>query len=111
MAYLSKADFLAAITAEPEDLAVPGVGTVRVRGLTTYEANSLYARYEKDNAELLVRALLAGLVEPAFTEDDLPALRNAAAGKLAPVAQRIMDLSAMSKSEDALGEAGGGSSD
>ena len=107
--YLSTADFLAGITLEPVDVEVPGLGTVQVRGLTAVEMATIAERANGNNGELMVLAARYGLLRPALTDDDLPALRGAAAMRFLPIMQRIMQLSGQAAANDAP-LAGGGSS-
>lgn len=107
--YLSTADFLNGITLEPVDVEVKGLGTVQVRGLTAMEMARITDRAKGDSAEVMVLAAYYGLVQPRLTEDDLPALRGAAALRFAPIMQRIMELSGQGDAEKTEGEVGGGS--
>lgn len=107
--YLTTADFLAGITLDPVDLDVPGLGTVQVRGLTAVEMATIAERANGSNGELMVQAARYGLLRPALTDDDLPALRAAAAMRFLPIMQRIMELSGQVATDNGP-LAGGGSS-
>jgi len=88
-------------------IAVPALGDgaeVTIRALT--RAQHLAAvkaaeitipgnppRTDTDPALLEARLLLAGIVEPAITEDDIPMLRNAASGVVQALSEAIMVLS------------------
>jgi hypothetical protein len=108
-ATVSAKDFLAAISAEPVEHEMPGVGTVKVRALTAGEGQRLVAVGQNDNDEMMFQAVRLGLVEPALTDDDLAALRQSKAGPVMRLAAHIMRLSGMVDDELMQGEAGGGS--
>lgn len=82
------------------DVDVPGIGTVRVRGLTRIEATGLTKglRSEADaynrTAEIERRMLAAGMVEPKLTEDEARRWQEASpAGELEAVTNKINELS------------------
>ena len=82
------------------DVDVPGIGTVRVRGLTRTEAMSTTRgiKSEADATErraLIERRMLAiGLVDPVLTEDEVRRWQDASpAGELEPVTDKINQLS------------------
>lgn len=75
-----------------DDVEIPGVGTVRVRGLSRIEAMHVQAA---NGAEATERRILAlGMVDPALTEADAGRWQKASpAGELEPVTTRIAELS------------------
>jgi hypothetical protein len=91
-----------------EDVEIPGVGTIRVRGLTRIEVLSV--RKAADNADsvdgprmlVLERKLLAaGLVEPTLTEDEVRTWQDhSPAGQIDRVAEKIQELSGLSEGSD-----------
>lgn len=109
MAYLSASDFLAGITGQEEDVDVPGVGTVRIRPLTTVEAGRIFQ--VQDAGERIALAVGMALVEPRLTEDEARQLLHAAAGRMAPLTQRVLTLAGMMSEPEVDGAplAGGGS--
>lgn len=62
---------------------VPGVGVVHYRHLGFEDHYKLQA-YTSDNAEFVARVIVAGIVEPKFLEEDIPALK---AGKFGPISK------------------------
>lgn len=79
----------------PEDtVEIAGIGTFRVRGLSRIEAISVQAGKGTANIERKMIAL--GLLEPKLTEDEVGTwMRNAPAGELSPISDRIAELSGM----------------
>lgn len=79
------------------DVDVPGVGTVRVRGLSRSEAMSL--RASADNVEAVDRRMLfLGLVDPKLTEDEVSQWYAASpAGEIEPITIKISELSGMTE--------------
>lgn len=76
------------------DVEVPGVGTVRVRGLNRPEAMAVQAVSGTEARERKILAL--GMVDPALTEAEAGRWQKAApAGELEPVTTRIAELSGM----------------
>lgn len=85
------------------DVEVPGVGTVRVRGLTRDEV--LVMRKATDNANsidgprtlVLERKMLASaMVDPPMTEAEIGQWQKAApAGELEPITHKVQELSGM----------------
>lgn len=100
----------------PEDeVDVPGVGKVRVRGLTRAEV--LMVRKATDDehmdgprALVLERKLLAkAMLDPVLTEAEVGAWQDcAAAGEMEPVINRVQELSALVKGASKSGVPGDG---
>lgn len=90
-------DFKARLLAPrlPEaDVEVPGVGTVRVRGLNRAEAMSVQAANGIEATERRILAL--GMVDPPMTEAEAGQWqKNAPAGEIDPVSTKIAELSGM----------------
>lgn len=105
--YLSAEDFLAGILGQEEDFSVPGLGTVRIRPLTTVEAGKVFAYAE--SGQRIAAAVGLALVEPKLTEEEAQQLLHAAAGKMAPLVQRVLALAGMVGDEEAESLAGAGS--
>lgn len=87
------------------DVDVPGVGTVRVRGLSRLEAIGANRAQEAGGTEALYRYLLhVGLVEPALSEAEVETLMGSlTAGQVDAVATEIGVLSGLM--EDSAKEA------
>lgn len=62
---------------------IPGLGNVVYRHLSFEDHYKLQA-YTGDNAEFVARVIVAGIVEPKFLEEDIPALK---AGKFGPISK------------------------
>ncbi len=111
--YLSKADFLAGITCKPVDFEVEGLGTIRVRGLSTLESDQIGKAAKGENIGLMVRTAHAGLVEPKLDESDVDALWQGAPGIINKIAEKVMQLSGITEdkpaAEDLEKKAGSGS--
>ena len=77
------------------DVDIPGVGAVRVRGLSRLEA--LQIQSGKQDMAALERAVIRlGLVDPALTPDEIDAWYAAApAGEIVPIVSAIHDLSGL----------------
>lgn len=79
------------------EVEVPGVGTVRVRGLSRAESlriGQLAGDGDLDGSEVYL--LAAGMVDPALSEDDVIEWRKAAPGdELTPVVEAILVLSGL----------------
>lgn len=77
-----------------EEIEVPGVGTMRVRGLNRIEAMHVQAANGPEATER--RILSLGLVDPVLTEAEVGRWQKAsAAGEIEPVSTRIAVLSGM----------------
>jgi hypothetical protein len=77
-----------------EDVELPGVGTIRVRGLSRIEGIHVQAASGVEATER--RALALGMVEPTMTEEEVGRWQRAApVGELQPVAEAITRLSGM----------------
>ena len=106
--YVKLDDFLAAITASPVSLEVPGLGTVQVRGLSVMESQEL-EEYRDNDKQLLVQVVRRGLVSPQLSEEHVDALSNASIAKVRVIAERILELSALGEGEELEKKAGAGS--
>ena len=113
--YLTTEDFIAAITAEREDLDVAGLGTVRIRSLTLHEVDKVRRGAiakkgdEPDAGRLMAGAILFAMEEPKLPEGLIETLLSGSAGKLTKVAQRIMALSGLGDAKEIDPLAGDGS--
>lgn len=77
-----------------EDIEIPGVGTVRIRGLSRHEGIHVSNANGPEATER--RALSLGMVDPALTEDEVGRWQRAApAGELDPISEAITRLSGM----------------
>lgn len=112
--YLTTEDFLRGIVVEPEDMEVPGLGWIQVRGVTTLEMQRINAEANRDEMRMMTLAVKTGLVFPALPDSAIDELQRGAAGKVSAIATRIMELSGMGSTQEAMeaieGEAGGSSS-
>ena len=106
--YLSGDDFIRAISLEPVDFDVPGLGLVQVRGLTTAEYFDVRENYT-NSGEQMVRAVHFGLVNPKLNDEQLLVLGNASPTYISMIAARVLALSGRGDSAATEGEAGGGS--
>lgn len=86
--------FLKAVLPE-EVIALPGVGDVRVRGLSRSEALSL-AKAKDDPQALEMLIVRLGLVEPALSEEECKAwFASAPAGLVDPIVKAVERLSGL----------------
>lgn len=82
-----------------EDVEIPGLGTVRVRGLSRAEAMKIRDRSDVEAQERLMIAL--GMVDPKLTEAEVGKWAKAApAGELQPVSEVIGRLSGLIEGAD-----------
>lgn len=84
-----------------DDVEIPDLGTVRVRGLSRYEV--LLAQKELPKGVLAMERVMLrfGMVDPPMSEDDVTAWQKASpAGELEPVTRRIQSLSGMGDGAD-----------
>lgn len=79
----------------PEDeVDVPGIGTIRVRGLSRAEAITVKGHQGTDKFEQMV--LVFGVVDPALSEDEVSGwLQAASFDELDPVLTKIGQLSGL----------------
>lgn len=92
---VSKADLLKIRNTVVEDVEVPDLGTVRIRALTRSEALEFEGK-PMEPAELDLKLLAIGMVEPKLTEAELAEVQaNTPAGLMQPVAKAIARLSGM----------------
>lgn len=104
---------------DEDDVEIPGVGAVRVRGLSRGEVFALRKAKEagrlKDDAAWDRRLVSLAMVNPAMTEDEVGVWQDSSpAGELEDVTKKIQELSAMAEGadkssvEDVRGEPGDG---
>lgn len=84
------------------DVEIPGVGTVRVRGLSRVEVIVMRKATDTEHLDgpraLVIerKMLAAAMVDPELTEAEVGQWQKAsAAGELGPVTQKIQELSGM----------------
>jgi len=107
---IAAADFLRAIQQAEEYFDLSGIGTVKIRSLSTQDAQEIYAKHGADRTGLVVAVVSAGLVEPALTEEQAAALYTAKSGPVVALFERIGVISALQPTEELEDLAGGGSS-
>lgn len=80
------------------DVEIPGVGVVRVRGLTRAEALDVQKVDQKDPGALERKVLHLGLVDPPLSEAEVQEWYDAApAGEIDPVTAAIQELSGLAE--------------
>jgi hypothetical protein len=81
-----------------DDVEIPGVGTVRVRGLSRHEM-LVAGRQESRGVEAMERLMLHfAMVDPVLTEDEVARWQKCSpANELSPVVTRINELSGIGK--------------
>jgi len=107
---IAAADFLRAIQQAEEYFDLPGVGTVKLRSLSTRDAQTAYQKYGDNRADLMAPVVSAGMIEPKLTEEQVAALYDSKAGPVTALFERIGEISAINPSEELSDLAGGGSS-
>ena len=84
-------------TLPESDVEIPGVGTVRVRGITRGQylhAGRAMAGDDPDVQRFEKLLITAGMVDPALSEDEVGQWqRTAGAGEIARVVEMIQELS------------------
>lgn len=82
-----------------DDVDVPGIGKLRVRGLNRIEAMQVQNAGGTEATERKILAL--AMVDPKLTEDEVRQWQKAApAGELEPVTTRVAELSGMAQGSD-----------
>lgn len=94
MTYVDKAALLAGGQLPEDDVDMPGVGTIRVRGLNRAEAMAVQAANGTAATERKILAF--GMVEPELTEAEVGQWQKASlAGAIEVVSRKIAALSGM----------------
>lgn len=97
---LAKADLLAALSLQPVEVEIEGVGTVLMRSLSYQEAMTYrhkFAEAEGTDREVAIAAetIARCLVEPQLNGSDAEALHNAKPTVIADMLRAIFDLSGL----------------
>jgi len=98
--YVGHDDFMQALKITEEDFAVKGLGTVRIKPLSLSDRAGIQKQHTGKDGQLDVlgmqtAALLAGLVAPKLTADDVEALRNGKPAIIDAITLRVMETSGM----------------
>lgn len=92
--YLSTDDFLAGATARAIDHEIPGLGTVKVRGLETLELEQIDAAVgDGGNMRWALLAVSAALVEPKITPEQAEHMIPGVVKDISVVVARLSGLS------------------
>lgn len=80
-----------------DEVSIPGVGTITIRGLSRYEL--LLAGKGTEDAALIERRMLSyAMVDPVLTVDEVAAWQKASpAGELGPVTTKMRELSGLAE--------------
>ena len=106
--YLSADDFLAGITGEAIDYALPTGGAIQLTALSFLDAARI-GKLRGDEVAINRETLHLGIVSPALTDAQLDKLLAGDAGVVAGIIRRIMQLSGMVDDDDLKNSVGGGS--
>lgn len=80
------------------DVEIPGVGTVRVRGLSRFELLLAGKTGGDDTAAMERKMLSFAMVDPDLSEKDVEAWQKASpAGEIAPVVAAVNELSGVGR--------------
>lgn len=112
--YVSRDDFLKALTITEEDFDVAGLGTVRLKPLSLEDRAAIQKANtgkggQLDVLEMQTAALLAGLVEPKLSQADVAALRAGRPAVIDAITLRVMETSGMEPAEVFEKKVGSGS--
>ncbi len=95
--HLTKDELFAKLTIPEEDYALPGGGTIRLRGLDVQQGAPFASGLGKDgdNADRLKRLCLLGIVDPKLEPEDLEAISGGSLEIVSGIAVAVMRLSGM----------------
>ena len=89
-----------------DDFEIPGIGTVRVRGLSRGEVYAI-RKVSTGDDDMERKTLARAMVDPEMTEDEIGQWQAASpAGELEPVTLKIHELSGLSEGADKSGVPG-----
>lgn len=108
--YLTPDDFLVGILGDPVDFEAPGLGLVRLRGLTVGEVAEINRKAKGDRALTLAQTVATGMVEPAMTVEQLLRAPAAMWLKYEAIGVRIAELSGLSDDREQQDDFPGGGS-
>lgn len=100
--YLSKEAFLAGILGTAVDFDVEGLGTIKIRPLTTVESNTLGKENRGDGIGMMLVSVRTCLVEPALTDSDLEALGKGMPGIITTIGEKILEISGLTEKVEEL---------
>ncbi|EXI77112.1 MAG: hypothetical protein AW10_04006 [Candidatus Accumulibacter appositus] len=104
---LDKSALLALFAPKIIDQDVPGIGAVRLRELSAPEVSDIRetCKTESQKADFGFLLVVASVVddqgEPAFTAEDLPALRASAQSRIGELVTAVMAVNGFTVKEDA----------
>lgn len=112
MAYVSRDEFLKLLAIDEQEFALAGLGTVVYRPLSLDERQTIMERHQDkagkiNTAGMMAECVVAGLVNPKLTRDDIAAIRKGKAAAIDELAKAIVGASGMG--DEFEGEAGDGS--
>lgn len=97
---MNKTDFLNAICGKSVVRQIDGI-EVEIKALTVLEVQQLQST--SDPVEQSMQMIIAGLVNPQLSKDDIEALKQAKAGFIAKLAKEISELSGLSDESPTVG--------
>lgn len=96
--YLTREEFFHGVETDEEDYEIPGVGTIRLRGMEV--KTGLEAMGSGDDAGTrFQKVILAGVINPKLTVADLAVITDGKIGVIQDIAMAIMKLSGIEVSE------------
>ena len=111
--FINKSDFFAAITGQAVEWDAPGIGKIKLRGLTIQEFNEIRNRSEVSAVDMMLEWIQLCMVVPQLDKDDIVQLWKATPGKIQPIGDKIAVLSGIKDDkasvEDLEKKAGNGS--
>jgi len=95
---LTKDQLLDLLSVRQQEYEIDGLGTVLVQGVAVNRYEQIQAVDDDPNSmDSVKRICLIGLIEPELTAEDLDALAEKDAGRLAALSNVILDLSGLRK--------------
>ena len=102
--HLTREELLGKLLVREQDVELPGLGLVRIRGLNVDEGLAAAQSESESMGDRLKRICLLGLVEPKLELADLEELGHASLGGLSTLVERIVALSGLGSGDSFLGE-------
>lgn len=88
---------------ETDEVEIPGIGTVKVRGLSRGEVFAVQ-KVAKGTGDMECKILARALIDPEMTEDEVRQWQDASpAGELERVSDRVNQLSGLSEGAEKSG--------
>lgn len=99
--YLTADEFIVGITGGTQDVAIKGLGTIKIRALSVLDVEKIAREVGGNDVRAGLAMVQYGIVEPALSAEQLQQIEQARPGVIAQISQAVQRLSGITRDAEA----------